>query len=48
MFITARDSASIMSLLQKLRFQFNLHLGNRKVGWVWDDSHVVFGEKIPW
>jgi hypothetical protein len=29
-------------------FQFYLQLGKqRKVGWVGDDSHVVFGTKFP-
>jgi hypothetical protein len=25
---------------------FNSNQGNRKVGWVGDDSHVVFGQKL--
>jgi hypothetical protein len=29
-------------------FPFYLHLGKqRKVGWVGNDSHVVFGQKFP-
>jgi hypothetical protein len=29
-------------------FQFYLHSGKqRKVGWVGDNSHVVFGQKFP-
>jgi hypothetical protein len=28
-------------------FQFIFKWGNRKVGWVRDDSHVVFGKKLP-
>jgi hypothetical protein len=37
---------SIMSKWRPFRFIFNC--GNRKVGWVGDDSHVPFGEIFLW
>jgi hypothetical protein len=47
-FNTACNSADNLSLVKMadfLRFIFNR--GNRKVGWVVDGSHVVFGQKFP-
>jgi hypothetical protein len=48
-FSTACNSALINSNVSKWRlFSFIFNRGNRKVGWVMVDSHVVFGKKIPW
>jgi hypothetical protein len=47
-FSTACDSASTTSIVSKwwlLSFIFNR--GKRKVAWVEDGSHVVFGKKFP-
>jgi hypothetical protein len=41
-FSTACDSVSITSIVWPLSFIFNR--GNRKVGWVGDDSHVASGK----
>jgi hypothetical protein len=48
-FSTACDSPSITSTVSKKRsFSFIFNGGNkRKVGWLEDDSHVVFGQKVP-
>jgi hypothetical protein len=50
-FSTACDSAWITSAVTKWRL-FSIFFGPReqgKVGWVGDDSHVVFGKKkIAW
>jgi hypothetical protein len=44
MFSTAYDSVSITSIVSKWgSFNFIFNRGNRKVGWVEDDSQVVFG-----
>jgi hypothetical protein len=32
--------------VKMLAFSFSFKWGNRKVGWVRDDSHVVFGQKF--
>jgi hypothetical protein len=46
-FSTACDSASITSIVSKWRsFSFILNQGNRKVGCVENDSHVVLGKKF--
>jgi hypothetical protein len=45
---TDPDSASITSIAPKWRpFSFIFNQRNRKVGWVGDDSHVVFGQTLP-
>jgi hypothetical protein len=47
-FSTACNSALIISNVSKWRpFNFIFNRGNRKVGQVGDDSHVVFGQKFP-
>jgi hypothetical protein len=55
-FSTACNSASITSVVSKRRpFSFIFNQGNRKVargqvrrvGWVRDDTHVIFGQKFP-
>jgi hypothetical protein len=47
-FSTACQSASTTSVVSKwLPFTFTFNWGNRKVGWMEDDSHVVFGQKFP-
>jgi hypothetical protein len=46
MFSTACDSASITSVVSKWQpFSFILNRGNRKVGWLGDESNVTFGKK---
>jgi hypothetical protein len=41
--------ASIISFVSKWQsFSFIFNWGNRKLGWVGNDSHVDFGKKIPW
>jgi hypothetical protein len=36
-----------LSCVKQVVFQFHLHLGKpRKVGWMGDDSHVVFGKPV--
>jgi hypothetical protein len=46
-FSNACDSASITSVMSKWRpFSFIFSQGNRKVGQVGDDSHVVLGQKF--
>jgi hypothetical protein len=48
MFNTACDSTSITSIVSKWRpLSFIFNPGNRKVGWVGDDSHIVFCQKFP-
>jgi hypothetical protein len=43
-----RFSLDQLSCVKQVVFQFYLHLGKlRKVGWMGDDSHVVFGKKFP-
>jgi hypothetical protein len=38
-----------LELCQMAAFQFYLQSGKqRKVGWVGDGSHIIFGHKIPW
>jgi hypothetical protein len=47
-FSTACNPASITAIVSKWRpFSFIFNRRNRKVGWVGDDSHVVFGQKFP-
>jgi hypothetical protein len=47
-FSTACDSASITSFVSKWRpFSFIFTQGNRKVGWLGNNSHVVFGQEFP-
>jgi hypothetical protein len=49
MLSTACSSDLITSIVLKWRaFSFIFNYGNRgKVGWMWDNSHVVFGQKFP-
>jgi hypothetical protein len=48
MFSTACGSDSITPVLSKWwPFSFIFSRGNRKVGWVGDDSHIIFGQRIP-
>jgi hypothetical protein len=47
-FSTDCNSASITSILLNGGLQFYLQSGKeRKVGWVGDDSHLVFSQKFP-
>jgi hypothetical protein len=47
-FCTICDSVSITSTVSKWRpLSFIFNRGNRKVGWVGDDSHVAFGKTDP-
>jgi hypothetical protein len=45
---TTCDSVSITAVVSKWQpFSSVFNWGNRKVGWVGDNSHVVFGQKFP-
>jgi hypothetical protein len=45
---TTCESVSISSIVSKWRpFSFIFNRGNRKIGSVGDDSHVVFGKNFP-
>jgi hypothetical protein len=46
-FTIACNSSSVISVVLKIEpFSFIFNWGNRKVRWVGDDSHVVFGKKF--
>jgi hypothetical protein len=48
-FSAACDSSSITSIALKWQpFGFIYNRENRKVGWVGDINHVVFGKKNSW